>query len=204
MADPQIIAAVLQAVLSMQQHDNSSSSRKVLTESELQGNSFRPATVIGATAAAGPNSCSSSNGGSSDGFLSVWQLLARTVVAGGSATTDGVGEQKAQQQQQSSSGGASSSSGSSRVSAAAVPLNTAAAESKLGALGMLLGQRGALHTLPTTTLQHLPRISNQQQQPTVDVQQQEVDIAGLLVPEHHCCLLNGKALVDGVEDVKNH
>jgi hypothetical protein len=69
---------------------------------------------------------------------------------------------------------------------------------------MLLGHRRALHTLPTDTLQQLQQQSmKQQQQP--ETWEGSVDVAGLPVPVHNCCLLPGgvewgQAWVTGTEE----
>lgn len=66
---------------------------------------------------------------------------------------------------------------------------------------MLLGHRRALHTLPPSTLQQKQQKQKQEQQ---HKQQQhccwqqeavftaELDVAGLPVPQHDCCLLPGE------------
>jgi hypothetical protein len=56
---------------------------------------------------------------------------------------------------------------------------------------MLLGHRGALGSIPSSTLQCLPK-QQQQKQEGEPVWDAVVDLAGLPVPEHSCSLLPGK------------
>jgi hypothetical protein len=200
MAQPQLIAAVLQAALALQQSSSSSSSSSSLSTAELQRNSFRPAAVVATAAAAaaaaaeggdmGSNSAatapaaapttagsalaegdSSGSGSISETLQNVWTLLLRTA---------------AEEQQPL----LSASSTSAAPAAGSSSANSSAAAAGLGALGVLLGHRGALGSIPTSTLQYLPK--QQQKQQGQPVWNALLDVAGLPVPEHSCCLLPGE------------
>jgi hypothetical protein len=182
--EPQHLAAVLQAVLALQQQhalepwrqlpwqqqqggEQQQLAPKGLTDVERSRNTFRPSAVLttaqtAAAAGAAAGASSSDGSSSSSDNSSVWRLLTTTSKA--AAATQGSAAPVKQQQQ---------------PAVAAVPA--------LGALGMLLGQRRALHTLPSGTLQHL----QSQQQQHAALFEAQLDLAGLPVVQHSCCLLPG-------------
>jgi len=196
MAQPQHLAAVLQAVLSLHQQQQQQPWQRLpwqqqheqqqqqpapmgLTESELSRNTFKPAAVIttatAATAAgaeaAPPAAAAGSSAGAHTGSStssSVWRLLTRTTSANSSS---------------------SSAAATSQASTAAPQPSVATAARRLGALGMLLSQTGGMHTLSNSTLQNLAPGQQQQQQEAAF--RAQLDVPGLPVPQHDCCLVEG-------------
>uniref|UniRef100_A0A383WG32 Uncharacterized protein n=1 Tax=Tetradesmus obliquus TaxID=3088 RepID=A0A383WG32_TETOB len=218
MAQLQLIAAVLQAALALQQ------SSRGLSSAELLRNSFRPAAVVATAAAAaaaaaadaGASRASSAETAASNDGVSLSPAVdaapaaaaAAAAAAGETEAASGCGSSNSSAQPQNvwalllrtaEEQPQASSSASTAVAAASVDPGVAnsaaaaaAAAARLGALGLLLGHRGALSSIPSSTLQCLPQRQQQQQQqqgqPVIDA---ALDLAGLPVPEHSCCLLPG-------------
>lgn len=202
MAQPQLAAAVLQAALALQQGS--------LTDRELLRNSFRPSAVVTtAAAAAAVNDRAGSGGSTSDTTSSTADCSASST--GGASSTDSiatdsakdtgsttkhvwplllktaVGEPVTLQKAAAAAPGAGTAASAATVAATAVP--------GLGALGVLLGHRGGLSSIPSSTLQCLPVRQQQQRKDGQPVWEAALDVAGLPVPDHSCCLLPGRCSV---------